>query len=123
MLMEGKRSICVAGTHGKTTTTGLVATMLVRAGRSPTYLVGGEVRDLGTNAAPGDGNDIVIEADEFDRAFLAYHADIAVVPNVEPDHLDIYGSFEEYARAFAQFMSQVKPGGLLIACADSPKTA
>jgi UDP-N-acetylmuramate--alanine ligase len=120
-LMEGKRSICIAGTHGKTTTTGLIATMLVRAGRSPTYLVGGEVRDLGTNAAPGTGNDIVVEADEFDRAFLAYSPDIAVVLNVEPDHLDIYGTFEEYAKAFAQFMSQVQPGGLLVACADSTK--
>jgi len=120
-LMEGKRSICVAGTHGKTTTTGLIATMLVRAGRSPTYLVGGEVRDLGTNAAPGDGDDIIVEADEFDRAFLAYRADIGVVLNVEPDHLDIYGSFDEYAKAFAQFVSQVKPSGLLVACTDSPK--
>lgn len=122
-LMEGRRSICIAGTHGKTTTTGLIATMLVRAGRSPTYLVGGEVRDLGTNAAPGDGNDIVVEADEFDRAFLAYHADIGVILNVEPDHLDIYGTFEEYAAAFAQFMSQVKPRGLLVACADSAKVS
>ncbi len=120
-LMDGRYSICVAGTHGKTTTTGLVASLLVRAGRSPTYLVGGEVRDLGTNAAPGDGTEIVVEADEFDRAFLAYHSDLAVVTNVEPDHLDIYGSFEEYARCFAQFMSQVKPDGLLIACVDSPK--
>ncbi len=120
-LMDGRYSICVAGTHGKTTTTGLIASLLVRAGRSPTYLVGGEVRDLGTNAAPGDGNEIVVEADEFDRAFLAYQSDLAVVTNVESDHLDIYGSFDEYARCFAQFMSQVKPDGLLIACADSPK--
>jgi UDP-N-acetylmuramate--alanine ligase len=120
-LMEGHYSICVAGTHGKTTTTGLIASMLVRAGRSPTYLVGGEVRDLGTNAAPGEGNEIVVEADEFDRAFLAYHPDLAVVLNVEPDHLDIYGSFDEYARCFAQFMSQVKPGGVLIGCADNAK--
>ena len=120
-LMEERYSICIAGTHGKTTTTGLVASMLLRARRSPTYLVGGEVRDLGTNAAPGEGNEIVVEADEFDRAFLAYHPDLAVVLNVEPDHLDIYGSFEEYARCFAQFMSQVKPDGLLIACADDAK--
>jgi len=119
-LMEGRHAICVAGTHGKTTTTGLIAAMLVRAGRSPTYLVGGEVRDLGTNAAPGEGKELVVEADEFDRAFLAYHPDLAVVTNVEPDHLDIYGSFDEYARCFAQFMTQVPPDGLLIACADSP---
>jgi UDP-N-acetylmuramate--L-alanine ligase/UDP-N-acetylenolpyruvoylglucosamine reductase len=120
-LMEGKRSVCVAGTHGKTTTTGMIASMLVRAGRSPTYLVGGEVRDLGTNAAPGDGDEIVVEADEFDRAFLAYAADIAVMTNVESDHLDIYGSAEEYQAAFGQFMSQVKADGLVIANADSVK--
>ena len=65
-LLEGRYAICVAGSHGKTTTTGLIASMLVRAGRSPTYLVGGEVRDLGANAAPGDGDEIVVEADEFD---------------------------------------------------------
>ncbi|MDP3767466.1 MAG: UDP-N-acetylmuramate--L-alanine ligase, partial [Dehalococcoidia bacterium] len=120
-LMEGRYAVCVAGSHGKTTTTGLIASMLVRAGRSPTYLVGGEVRDLGTNAAPGDGDEIVVEADEFDRAFLEYRPDIAVVTNVEPDHLDIYGSFDELVGAFAQFMSQVKPGGRIIACADSAK--
>ncbi len=120
-LLEGRQAICIAGTHGKTTTTGLVASMLVRAGRSPTYLVGGEVRDLGTNAAPGDGDEIVVEADEFDRAFLEYHPDLAVVLNVEPDHLDIYGSFDALAGAFGQFMAQVKPGGRLIAGADSPK--
>lgn len=120
-LMEGKTAVCVAGAHGKTTTTGLIASMLVRAGRSPTYLVGGEVRDLGTNAASGDGDEIVVEADEFDRAFLAYEPDVAVVTNVEPDHLDIYGTFERLAEAFGRFMQQVKPGGRLIACADSPK--
>ena len=120
-LLEGRFAIGVAGTHGKTTTTGLIASMLVRAGRSPTYLVGGEVRDLGTNAAPGDGDQIVVEADEFDRAFLQYHLDLAVITNIEPDHLDIYGSFDALAQAFAQFMAQVKPDGKIIACADSPK--
>jgi UDP-N-acetylmuramate--L-alanine ligase/UDP-N-acetylenolpyruvoylglucosamine reductase len=118
-LLEGRFSIAVAGTHGKTTTSGLVASMLVRAGRSPTYLIGGEVRDLGTNAAPGEGNEIVIEADEFDRALLAYGPDIAIVTNVEPDHLDIYGTFDEYAATFGQFLSQVKQKLLL--CADNEK--
>jgi UDP-N-acetylmuramate--L-alanine ligase/UDP-N-acetylenolpyruvoylglucosamine reductase len=114
---QGRRAVCVAGTHGKTTTSGLIASMLVRAGRSPTYLVGGEVRDLGTNAAPGDGEEIVVEADEFDRAFLAYHPEIAAVTSVEADHLDIYGSYEELARCFGVFMSQVR--GALIAGIDS----
>ncbi|MCH7699518.1 MAG: UDP-N-acetylmuramate--L-alanine ligase [Chloroflexi bacterium] len=120
-LMDGKTSVCVAGTHGKTTTTGLIASMLVRADRSPTFLVGGDVRDLGTNAAPGEGKEIVVEADEYDRAFLEYEPDIAVVTNVEPDHLDIYGSVEELEKAFAQFMSQVKPAGRLLICLDSPR--
>jgi len=119
-LMEGRTSVCVAGTHGKTTTSGLIASMLVRAERSPTYLVGGEVRDLGTNAEPGDGDEIVVEADEYDRAFLEYEPDIAVVTNVEPDHLDIYGTIEDLEKAFAQFMAQVKPDGKLIVCLDSP---
>ncbi|OGO51003.1 MAG: hypothetical protein A2148_02390, partial [Chloroflexi bacterium RBG_16_68_14] len=121
LLLEGRYAICVAGSHGKTTTTGLIASMLVRAGRSPTYLVGGEVRDLATNAAAGEGDEIVVEADEFDRAFHQYRPDLAVVTNVEPDHLDIYGSFEALAEAFGQFMAQVKPGGRLIVCTDSPE--
>ena len=120
-LMEGRTSVCVAGTHGKTTTSGLIASMLVRAERSPTYLVGGEVRDLGTNAEPGDGDEIVVEADEYDRAFLEYEPNIAVVTNVEPDHLDIYGTIEELEKAFAQFMAQVKQDGTLIVCLDSPR--
>ncbi|MCH8950199.1 MAG: UDP-N-acetylmuramate--L-alanine ligase, partial [Chloroflexi bacterium] len=120
-LMEGRRSICVAGTHGKTTTSGLIATMLLEAGRSPTYLVGGEVRNLGVNAAPGDGEEIVVEADEYDRAFLEYQPDLAVVTNLEADHLDIYGSFDELSAAFGQFMAQVQPDGQLIVCADSPE--
>ena len=94
MLMEGRYSIAVAGTHGKTTTSGLIAHMLVEAGLDPTYLIGGEVRTLGTNAAPGEGRYIVVEADEFDRAFLAYHPDIAIITNIEPDHMDIYGTMD-----------------------------
>ena len=120
-LLEGRYAICVAGAHGKTTTTGLIASMLVRAGRSPTYLVGGEVRDLGTNAAQGDGEEIVVEADEYDRAFLEYRPDIAVVTNVEPDHLDIYGSYDALVEAYGQFLGQVKHGGRIIACSDSDK--
>ena len=90
--MEGKQVIAVAGTHGKTTTTSLIAYMLHRAGLSPTYMLGGECIDLGGNAAPGDGDYFVVEADEYDRAFLNYHPHIAVVTNIEPDHMDIYGT-------------------------------
>ena len=118
LLMENKYSIAVAGTHGKTTTSSLMAHILAHAGRDPSFLVGGDVLTLGTNARPGAGPHIVVEADEFDRAFLAYHPDVAIVTNVEADHLDIYGSVEEVAKAFAQFMSQAKPSGYVITCAD-----
>ena len=119
-LMEGKRSIAIAGSHGKTTTSALVAFMLWQAGRSPTFMVGGEMVDLDTNAMPGEGPDFVVEADEFDAAFLNYHPDIALVTNVEPDHLDIYGSFESLKDTFRQFLSQVKPAGYIVACRDDP---
>jgi UDP-N-acetylmuramate--alanine ligase len=120
-LMEGRYSIAVAGTHGKTTTSGLIAHMLVEAKLSPTYLIGGEVRSLGTNAAPGTGKYIVVEADEYDRAFLSYTPDVAVVTNIEPDHLDIYGTVEELEAAFGQFMAAVPANGHVIASADSPR--
>jgi UDP-N-acetylmuramate--alanine ligase len=120
-LMEGRYSIAVAGTHGKTTTSGLIAHMLVEAQLDPTYLIGGEVRSLGTNAAPGEGRYIVVEADEYDRAFLSYTPDVAVILNIEPDHLDIYGTVDEMAGAFRQFMASTRPDGHVIACADSPR--
>jgi UDP-N-acetylmuramate--alanine ligase len=120
-LMQGRYSIAVAGTHGKTTTSGLIAHMLVEAKLDPTYLIGGEVRSLGTNAAPGKGRYIVVEADEYDRAFLSYAPDVAVVTNIEADHLDIYGTVEELESAFGQFMSASPADGHVIACADSPR--
>jgi UDP-N-acetylmuramate--alanine ligase len=119
-LMEGKQVIAVAGTHGKTTTTSLIAHMLSRAGLSPTYMLGGESIDLGGNAAPGDGEYFVVEADEYDRAFLNYHPHLAVVTNIEPDHMDIYGTPEELQATFARFLSQVDNNGLIVACTDSP---
>jgi UDP-N-acetylmuramate--alanine ligase len=122
-LMEGRYSIAVAGTHGKTTTSGLIAHMLVEANLDPTYLIGGEVRSLGTNAAPGAGRYIVVEADEYDRAFLSYTPDVAVVLNIEPDHLDIYGTEDELTSAFGQFMAAAPEDGHVIACADSPRVA
>ncbi len=120
-LMEGRYSIAVAGTHGKTTTSGLIAHMLVEAKLDPTYLIGGEIRSLGTNAAPGEGRYIVVEADEYDRAFLSYTPDVAVVTSIEPDHLDIYGTTEEMHAAFAQFMASTPIDGHVIACADSAR--
>jgi len=119
-LMEGKQVIAVAGSHGKTTTTSLISYMLSRAGLVPTYMLGGESIDLGGNAAPGDGDHFIVEADEYDRAFLNYRPRIAVVTNIEPDHLDIYGTLEELKKAFRQFLSQVDNNGYIVACTDSP---
>ena len=119
-VMEGKRVIAVAGSHGKTTTTSLVAYMLWRSGLSPSFMLGGEMLDLGTNAMPGAGEHFVVEADEYDAAFLNYRPYVALVTNVEPDHLDYYGSFQKLAEAFRQFLSQVEDNGYIIACQDSP---
>src|SRR3990170_4106187 len=93
-LMEGKYAIAVAGTHGKTTTTGLIAYMVERAGREPTYLVGGELVDLHTNAAAGGGPHIVVEADEVRRAFLRYPPRPGVVANLEPGPPGFFRSFQ-----------------------------
>ncbi|MEO8457920.1 MAG: UDP-N-acetylmuramate--L-alanine ligase, partial [Chloroflexota bacterium] len=119
-LQEGKQVIAIAGAHGKTTTSSLIAYMLWRAGKAPTFMIGGEVRDLATNAMPGEGDQFVVEADEYDRAFLNYHPYVAVITNIEPDHLDIYGSFEELERTFDQFLAQIDTPGYLVACTDSP---
>jgi UDP-N-acetylmuramate--alanine ligase len=119
-LMEGKRVVAIAGSHGKTTTTALVAYMLWRADRSPTFMVGGEMIDLDTNAMPGEGPEFVVEADEYDAAFLNYRPDVALVTSIEPDHLDFYKSFERLTETFRQFLSQVKPNGYIIACGDTP---
>ena len=118
-LMEGKTGICVAGCHGKSTTSGLIAFILEQAGRDPTYLIGAEVTALGTNAAAGTGDEVVVEADEYDRAFLSYHPSVALVTNVEADHLDYYKTWEAVKEAFQQFVSQVKEGGQLFLCADN----
>ena len=122
-LMEGRTGICVAGTHGKTTTSSMIAWMLRQAGRDPSFLLGGESVDLGTNAHAGTGDEIVVEADEYARAFLEYRPKIAVVTNVEPDHLEYYGSEEAYEGAFRQFMQRVRPDGVIIACADHRRLA
>ena len=119
-LAEGKKMIAIAGSHGKTTTTSLVAFMLSHAGLSPTFMTGGQMIDLNTSAKPGDGPHFVVEADEYDAAFLNYHPYIALVTNLEPDHLDFYGSFEELQNAFRQFLSQVDTDGFILACGDSP---
>lgn len=122
-LMEGKRVIAVTGAHGKTTTSSLIAFILREAGRKPMYLLGGESIDLGGHAAWGGGDTCVVEADEYKRAFHEYRPQVAVITNVEPDHLDYYGTEAAYHEAFAHFAGLVQPGGLLLVCADDPGSA
>jgi UDP-N-acetylmuramate--alanine ligase len=111
--------VAVAGTHGKTTTTALIALSLERAGLSPGFLVGGEVPDLGSNARWGNPNaPLVIEADEYDRTFLSLSPCIAVITNVEWDHVDIYPTHESYVAAFAEFAAAVREPHNLIVCGD-----
>jgi UDP-N-acetylmuramate--alanine ligase len=117
-LSRGERVIAIAGTHGKTTTTAMTWTALRAGGVDASLICGAPLRDIGTNAYSGRDRTLVIEADEYDRAFLALHPDIAVVTNVDHDHVDIFPSRGDYATAFTQFASQVQ--GTLVACWDDP---
>ncbi len=119
-LSESLRTLAVAGTHGKTTTTAMLASILIHAGLNPIALVGGVVPSLGSGAFLGDGEFFVVEADEFDRRFLELKPEIAVVTNVEPDHLDYYGTFEAIREAFEAFVDRVSDDGWVVACADYP---
>lgn len=119
-LMLGRRGIAVAGTHGKTTTTGMLATVLRCCGADPGYVVGGVLAETGRGADDGDGTEFVVEADESDGSFLMLSPAAAVVTNVEADHLDNYASLTEISAAFAAFTRRIAPGGLLVACRDDP---
>jgi UDP-N-acetylmuramate--alanine ligase len=112
-LMQGRLGVAVAGTHGKTTTSGMTAVTLDRAGLDPMYLVGGVPADLGAGARSGRGP-FVVEACEYDRSFLHLEPEFAAVLNVDDDHLDCYGGLEEIRDAFLAFGRRVRPGGLLL---------
>lgn len=116
--MEGHHVITVAGTHGKTTTTSLIAFMLREAGMSPTFAIGANIASLGVNAEYGEGRVFVAEADESDASFLNYEPDVVVITNIEADHLDHYGSVAAVHQAFYDFASLLPENGLLICCAD-----
>src|SRR3954471_14022150 len=107
-LSRMKRTIAVSGTHGKTTTASMIALALLETGRDPAFLIGGELRAAGTNAAWGDGGRAVIEADESDRSFLKVRRDVAVVTNIELDHHATYGSLRELEEAFAEFTGEAE---------------
>jgi UDP-N-acetylmuramate--alanine ligase len=122
-VMQGRRVVAVAGTHGKTTTTSLLTVALQHCGADPSFAVGGELTGSGTNAHDGAGDLFVAEADESDGAFLVYSPSVAVVTNVEADHLDSWGTEAAYRDAFRRFLDRIVPGGLLVACADDPGAA
>jgi UDP-N-acetylmuramate--alanine ligase len=115
-----KYSISVAGTHGKTTTTSMIATILDRAGYDPTVVVGGLLNTIGSNARLGKGEYIVLEADESDRSFLLLSPTIAVVTNIEADHLDQYRDLDDIKTAFLSFINKVPFYGAAILCLDDP---
>jgi UDP-N-acetylmuramate--alanine ligase len=117
-MTKGGRLIAVAGTHGKTTTTAMLALILSDAGRDPTAVIGGEVPQLGGNALAGRSDLFLLEADEYDRTFLGLTPYIALVTNVEHDHPDIYPDLTSVHEAFAQFLSQVRPDGAIVAMGD-----
>ncbi|SHO63054.1 UDP-N-acetylmuramate--L-alanine ligase [Pseudoxanthobacter soli DSM 19599] len=120
-LMRLKQSVAIAGTHGKTTTTSLVATLLDAGGLDPTVINGGIINAYGTNARLGGGEWLVAEADESDGTFLKLPADIAVVTNIDPEHLDHYGTFEKVRAAFEQFVENVPFYGFAVMCLDHPE--
>jgi UDP-N-acetylmuramate--alanine ligase len=121
-LMVGRRVIAVTGTHGKTSTTSMITTVLLETGADPAYAIGGVLAATGIGAADGSGAFFVAEADESDGSFLMYAPDLAVVTNVESDHLDNYGTEAAYRASFTAFLGRIKPGGLLVTCADDPGT-
>jgi UDP-N-acetylmuramate--alanine ligase len=119
LLMEKQKGIAVAGAHGKTTTTSMIALMLEKLGTDPTIIIGGELHDIGGNAKLGSGEYLVAEADESDGSFLKLAPQIAVVTNIENDHMDFYGTIENIVDAFKQFLQQLTEGSLAVLCADS----
>jgi len=116
--MAEDRVVTVAGTHGKSTTTSMIAVLLQRAGLDPSFAIGANVPALGVNAASGTSDVFVAEADESDGSFLNYRPQIAVVTNVEPDHLDYYGTAEAVYASFDRFTELLPADGVLVACAD-----
>lgn len=119
-LMAGRRAVAVAGTHGKTTTTSMLTVVLQYAGADPSYCIGGQLITTGLGADEGSGDVFLAEADESDGSFLRYTPYLAIVTNVEADHLDNYGGFEKVKENFAAFVDRIEPGGILVAGIDDP---
>ncbi|HEU0190869.1 MAG TPA: UDP-N-acetylmuramate--L-alanine ligase [Mycobacterium sp.] len=122
-LMEGRTTLMVTGTHGKTTTTSMLVVALQHCGLDPSFAVGGELGEAGTNAHHGSGDYFVAEADESDGSLLEYTPNVAVVTNIESDHLDFFGSTEAYTQVFDSFVARLAPGAALVVCTDDPGAA
>ncbi|WP_018684558.1 UDP-N-acetylmuramate--L-alanine ligase [Actinokineospora enzanensis] len=122
-LMAGHRVACIAGTHGKTSTTSMLTVALQHCRLDPSFAIGGDLNESGANAHHGTGGVFVAEADESDGSFLAFSPAVAVVTNVEADHLDHHGTVEAYVSVFDAFLDRIEPGGALVACADDPGAA
>jgi UDP-N-acetylmuramate--alanine ligase len=117
-LTRMKYSITVAGTHGKTTTTSMVGMILTESGMKPTLIIGGVVKNFNSTTVPGDSEYIVVEADEYDRSFLALSPVIAGITNIEPEHMDCYPTLDDLEDAFLQYANKVPFFGLIVACLD-----
>ncbi|MEO8813710.1 MAG: UDP-N-acetylmuramate--L-alanine ligase [Mycobacterium sp.] len=126
-LMAGRNTLMVTGTHGKTTTTSMLVVALQHCGMDPSFAVGGELgsggTEAGTNAHHGSGECFVAEADESDGSLLEYTPNVAVVTNIEADHLDFFGSVDAYTAVFDSFVARLAPSGALVVCVDDPGAA
>lgn len=120
--MTGRHTIAVAGTHGKTTTTSMITSILQHGGLDPSFVIGGEIAEVGSNAHHGSGEHFVAEADEHDRSFLNYRPQLAIVTNIDADHLNTYGDMSGLEDAFLDFCRLVGPDGSLVLCADDAPT-
>ncbi len=122
-LVKPYRTVAVSGTHGKTTTTAMIATLLAEGGCDPTVICGGVLEARGTNAWVGQGTWAVVEADESDGSFLKIAADVVVITNIDPEHLDHWGRFEALRAGFRDFAAQVSRDGVAVLCVDHPEVA
>lgn len=123
VLTAGRRAIAVGGANGKTTTSAMAVVALRSAGADPSFAIGSDIAGIGANSGVGQGDVFVVEADESDGSFVVYRPDVAVVTNVRDDHLDFYGTSERLHAAYDDFAASIRPGGLLVACADDEGSA
>ncbi|WP_412753673.1 UDP-N-acetylmuramate--L-alanine ligase [Krasilnikovia sp. M28-CT-15] len=121
--MTNRRTIAVAGTHGKTTTTSIMTVILQHAGQDPSFVIGGEISEAGSNGHHGTGPHFVAEADESDKSFLIYRPHVAIVTNIEADHLNNWGDLDGLKAGFLQFAELTDADGFVVTCADDPGTA